>query len=79
MEPNVILLDEPTNHLDIESIEGLIQGINDYNGGIVMITHDIYVISQIENMELYEVSNYKINKFRGEIEEYVDTVIQEHN
>jgi ATP-binding cassette subfamily F protein 1 len=79
MEPNVILLDEPTNHLDIESIEGLIQGINDYKGGIVMITHDIYVISQIENMELYEVSNHKINKFRGEIEEYVDKVIQEHN
>lgn len=79
MEPNVILLDEPTNHLDIESIEGLIQGINEYKGGIVMITHDVYVISQIENMELYEVSNNKINKFRGEIEEYVDNVIQEHN
>lgn len=79
MEPNVILLDEPTNHLDIESIEGLIQGINDYKGGIVMITHDVYVISQIENMELYEVSNHNINKFRGEIDEYVDNVIQENN
>jgi ATP-binding cassette subfamily F protein 1 len=79
MEPNVILLDEPTNHLDIESIEGLIKGINDYQGGIVMITHDVYVISQIENMELYEVSNCKINKLRGEIEDYVNSVIEEEN
>jgi ATP-binding cassette subfamily F protein 1 len=75
--PNVILLDEPTNHLDIESIEGLIQGINDYKGGIVMITHDVYVISQIENMEIYEIKDYKIQKFRGEIDEYVDIVINE--
>lgn len=75
-EPNIILLDEPTNHLDIESIEGLIQGINDYKGGIVMITHDIYVISQIENMELYKVSDHKINRFRGEIEEYVEQVVR---
>lgn len=76
-EPNVILLDEPTNHLDIESIEGLIQGINEYKGGIVMITHDVYVISQVENMELYEVNDYKISKFRGEIEDYVNQVVQD--
>ena len=74
-EPNVILLDEPTNHLDIESIEGLIQGINEFKGGIVMITHDVYVISQIENMELYEIKDQKIKRFKGEIEEYVDLVI----
>lgn len=77
MEPNVILLDEPTNHLDIESIEGLIQGINEFEGGIVMITHDVYVISNIENIEIYEVKNQKIQRFNGEIDEYVDKVIKE--
>ena len=76
-EPNVILLDEPTNHLDIESIEGLIQGINEYEGGIVIITHDVYVISQVENIDLYEVKDYKISKFRGEIEDYVKQVVQD--
>jgi ATPase subunit of ABC transporter with duplicated ATPase domains len=78
-EPNIILLDEPTNHLDIESIQGLIQGINEYNGGIVMITHDIYVISQINDIKIYEVKDQKIQIFKGEIEEYVDKVIEDIN
>ncbi len=80
-EPNVILLDEPTNHLDIESIEGLIQGINDFQGAIIMITHDVYVISQISNIEILEVcgKSHSINKFRGEISDYVNKVIAEQD
>ena len=70
--PHVILLDEPTNHLDIESIEGLIQGINDYKGGIVLITHDMYVINSINDIRIMELSNGKLNELKNGIEEYVE-------
>jgi ATPase subunit of ABC transporter with duplicated ATPase domains len=75
--PHIILFDEPTNHLDIESIDGLIQGINSYNGGIVMITHDIYLISNVNHIQILEFKNQSINKFNGMIEDYVQDVIND--
>ena len=72
--PHLILLDEPTNHLDLESIEGLIKGINEFNGGIVVITHDIYLIESIERANIYQVSNSNIIKFSGEFEDYCEMV-----
>jgi ATPase subunit of ABC transporter with duplicated ATPase domains len=53
--PHLIILDEPTNHLDIETIQALIKGINEYNGGILMITHDIRLITETDSI-LYQVT-----------------------
>lgn len=78
-EPNIILLDEPTNHLDIESIEGLIQGINEYAGGIVMITHDVYVISQISDIQILEVcaQTRTLKLFKGSIDQYASQLFSD--
>jgi len=73
--PHLILFDEPTNHLDIESIDGLINGINNFNGGIVVITHDMYLIESIEDSRIYEVKNNNLIKFNGEFDEYCDMVL----
>ena len=70
----IILLDEPTNHLDLESIEGLIKGINEFNGGIVVITHDIYLIESIVRADIFQVSKSNIVKFPGEFEDYCEMV-----
>ena len=73
--PHLILLDEPTNHLDLESIEGLIKGINDFNGGVVIITHDMYLIESIERADIYQVKSHDIVKFSGDFEEYCESII----
>jgi ATPase subunit of ABC transporter with duplicated ATPase domains len=72
--PHLILLDEPTNHLDLESIEGLIKGINQFNGGIVIITHDMYFIESIHNTNIYQVKSSNIIKFQGDFDEYCDLI-----
>jgi len=71
-DPHIILLDEPTNHLDIESIQGLIEGINSYNGGIIMITHDMHVIKSTENIRVIELIDGNLKEIRNGIDEYID-------
>jgi ATPase subunit of ABC transporter with duplicated ATPase domains len=78
-EPNIILMDEPTNHLDIETIEGLINAINEYNGGILLITHDIHLIKSINNVALYEMKNSTIKYFNDDFEEYINLTLQNNN
>ena len=75
--PQLILMDEPTNHLDLESIDGLIKGINEYNGAIVIITHDMYLIKNIRDTDIYEIKNKDIVKFDGSFERYCDYVLEE--
>lgn len=47
MQPNVLLLDEPNNHLDLESIRSLTQGLMEFEGTALFVTHDRQMVSQI--------------------------------
>lgn len=67
--PHVLFLDEPTNHLDMESIDSLAKAINQFDGGMVLVSHDMRLISQVAK-EIWMVSDRTIRKFVGEISDF---------
>ena len=73
-EPQILIMDEPTNHLDIESINGLIEGINNFEGCVVLVSHDMELITQTECV-LWECKNKSISKFRGDYDLYKKIIL----
>merc|ERR1712151_330615 len=47
-KPHIVILDEPTNHLDIESVEALTDALGKFNGGLVLVTHDARLITEVD-------------------------------
>lgn len=64
-------LDEPTNHLDIETIDSLADAINDFEGGMVLVSHDFRLISQVAE-EVWVCENETVTKWEGGILSYKD-------
>ncbi|KAK4704850.1 ATP-binding cassette, subfamily F, member 2, partial [Phenoliferia sp. Uapishka_3] len=76
--PHVLLLDEPTNHLDMGSIDALARAIKEFEGGVVIVSHDFRLISQVAE-QLWEVKDKRIfdlSKQDVDIVKYKNTLIQ---
>jgi ATPase subunit of ABC transporter with duplicated ATPase domains len=62
-QPNVLVLDEPTNHLDLEAIESLVEALREYEGTLLLLSHDRWFVSQLAT-RIVEIAPTGINDFR---------------
>ena len=69
--PSVFLLDEPTNHLDIESIQWLEDFLKNYNGAVVLVSHDRAFLDAITTRTI-EISLSKVNDYKVPYSQYVE-------
>eukprot|EP01023_Acetabularia_acetabulum_P041966 TRINITY_DN4114_c0_g2_i5.p1 TRINITY_DN4114_c0_g2~~TRINITY_DN4114_c0_g2_i5.p1 ORF type:complete len:647 (+),score=113.56 TRINITY_DN4114_c0_g2_i5:94-1941(+) len=76
-KPHMLLLDEPTNHLDIESIDSLAEGINNWDGGLVLVSHDFRLISQVAS-EIWEVNKGTVTVWKNDIISYKNHLRKQH-
>jgi ATPase subunit of ABC transporter with duplicated ATPase domains len=75
--PNVLVLDEPTNHLDLESIEALVAGLQNYDGTMILVSHDRWFVGQLAS-RVVEISADGIRDYPGTYEEYVHACGDDH-
>merc|ERR1712178_394127 len=75
-EPHIMILDEPTNHLDIESVEALTTAVRNFNGGLVLVTHDARLITEID-CELWVCEEGTCYRFEKDFDGYRDKVLRQ--
>ncbi|REL31599.1 ATP-binding cassette domain-containing protein [Thalassotalea euphylliae] len=68
-KPQLLLLDEPTNHLDLEMRQALVMALQDFQGAIILIAHDRYLLESCVD-EFLLVGQGKVTSFDGDIDDY---------
>ena len=74
--PHILVLDEPTNHLDIETIDALAEGLRNFEGGVILVSHDARLICEA-GCELWIVDNQTVTRFDGDFDEYREQLLEE--
>jgi len=74
--PDVVILDEPTNNLDIESIDALAEALNEYTGGVIIVSHDERLIRDT-NCQLWVIEEQTINEIEGGFDDYRKEVLDQ--
>jgi ATP-binding cassette subfamily F protein 3 len=62
-------LDEPTNHLDIDSREALVEAINDFEGAVIVISHDRHLVELVAD-SLWLVADGRVKPYEGDLDDY---------
>jgi ATP-binding cassette subfamily F protein 3 len=73
--PHLLILDEPTNHLDIDSRRALLDALNDYEGAVILITHDRSLIELVTD-RLWLAADGRIKPFQGDMDDYARFVLE---
>lgn len=74
-KPNLLLLDEPTNHLDLEMREALAEALQAYQGAVILVSHDSYLLRHCVD-EFMLVANGKLSDFSGDLDDYYQLLKQ---
>jgi ATP-binding cassette subfamily F protein 3 len=69
LRPNLMLLDEPTNHLDLEMRQALTVALQEYDGAVVLVSHDRHLLRTVVD-ELYVVHDGRAEPFDGDLDDY---------
>ncbi|HEY8194466.1 MAG TPA: ABC-F family ATP-binding cassette domain-containing protein, partial [Hyphomicrobium sp.] len=74
--PHVLILDEPTNHLDVDSREALVRALMEYNGAVILISHDRHLIEATAD-RLWLVRDGTVKPYDGDMESYRALLLEE--
>ena len=74
--PHILILDEPTNHLDMESREALIRALADYSGAVIIVSHDLNILSLTAN-KLWLVRNQEVSEYHDDLNSYREMLLKE--
>jgi ATP-binding cassette subfamily F protein 3 len=74
--PHLLLLDEPTNHLDMDARGSLIEAINDFEGAVVLVSHDTHLVKMVSD-SLWLVAGGTVKPFEGDIDDYQTQLLRE--
>ncbi|KAK5987824.1 putative ABC transporter ATP-binding protein C29A3.09c [Cladobotryum mycophilum] len=67
--PHILVLDEPSNHLDIEAMDALAEALNVFEGGVLMVSHDVTMLQTVCT-SLWVCDNGTVEKFPGDVQQY---------
>ena len=67
--PELLILDEPTNHLDMAARDALVEALNEYNGAVILITHDLHLIELVADT-LWLVNGGTCKPYDGDLDDY---------
>ncbi|MGF7160457.1 ATP-binding cassette subfamily F protein 3 [Rhodoligotrophos appendicifer] len=73
--PHILLLDEPTNHLDIDSRAALVSALNDFEGAVILISHDRFLIEACVD-RLWLVADKTVTPYDGDLDDYTKLVLE---
>jgi ATP-binding cassette subfamily F protein 3 len=72
--PHLLILDEPTNHLDVDAREALVQALADYEGAVVVVSHDRHML-ELTADRLVLVDGGTAREFAGSLDDYTDLIL----
>ncbi len=72
--PHMLILDEPTNHLDVDAREALVQALNEYDGAVVLVSHDRHML-ELTADRLVLVDGGTATEYSGTLDDYTDMIL----
>jgi len=74
--PHVLLLDEPTNHLDMDSRTALVEALNEYEGAVILVSHDAHLVRLVAD-RLWLIAGGTCTPFEGDLDDYEQQLLSE--